>query len=52
MSVGGGGTTTGCGSSADAEALASKAAAHIALHWDGQRITHWYEKRDPKPVAG
>ena len=21
--------------------------AHIALHWDGQRITHWYEKRGP-----
>ena len=20
--------------------------AHIALHWDGQRITHWYEKRN------
>lgn len=19
--------------------------AHIALHWDGQRISHWYEKR-------
>ena len=29
-----------------------KAAAHIALHWDGQRITHWYEKRNPKPVGG
>ncbi len=24
--------------------------AHIALHWDGQRISHWYEKRAPKPV--
>ena len=23
----------------------AKAGAHIALHWDGQRITHWYEKR-------
>ncbi len=22
-------------------------AKHIALHWDGQRITHWFEKRDP-----
>ena len=21
--------------------------AHIALHWDGSRITHWYEKRGP-----
>ena len=30
----------------------AKAAAHIALHWDGQRITHWYEKRNPKPVTG
>jgi RES domain-containing protein len=26
----------------------AKPGAHIALHWDGQRITHWYEKRDPK----
>ena len=26
----------------------AKSGAHIALHWDGQRITHWYEKRDPK----
>lgn len=23
------------------------AAAHIALHWDGRAITHWYEKREP-----
>ena len=23
----------------------ARSAAHIALHWDGQRITHWYEKR-------
>ena len=28
----------------------AKAAAHIALHWDGQRITHWYEKRQPHPL--
>ena len=28
----------------------ARAAAHIALHWDGQRITHWYEKRAPKAV--
>ncbi len=21
--------------------------AHIALHWDGQRISHWFEKRGP-----
>jgi hypothetical protein len=26
-------------------------AAHIALHWDGSRITHWYEKRAPQPLA-
>ena len=26
----------------------AKPGAHIALHWDGQRITHWFEKRDPK----
>ena len=26
----------------------AKSGAHIALHWDGQRITHWFEKRDPK----
>ncbi len=25
----------------------AKAAAHLALHWDGTRITHWYEKRSP-----
>lgn len=25
--------------------------AHIALHWDGQRITHWYEKREPQALA-
>jgi len=24
---------------------------HLALHWDGQRITHWYEKKAPKPLA-
>lgn len=24
-----------------------KAGAHIGLHWDGQRISHWYEKRAP-----
>ena len=23
---------------------------HIALHWDGARITHWYEKRAPKAM--
>ncbi|MDQ6629478.1 MAG: RES family NAD+ phosphorylase [Pseudomonadota bacterium] len=25
----------------------AKAAAHIALHWDGRRITHWFEKQQP-----
>ena len=25
----------------------AKPGAHIALHWDGQRVTHWYEKRSP-----
>jgi hypothetical protein len=25
--------------------------AHIALHWDGSRITHWYEKRAPQALA-
>ena len=29
----------------------AKEAAHIALHWDGQRITHWYEKRAPQPLG-
>ena len=28
----------------------AKAAAHVALHWDGGRITHWYEKRAPHAV--
>ncbi len=25
----------------------ARSRAHIALHWDGERITHWYEKRAP-----
>ena len=25
----------------------AKTGAHIALHWDGERVTHWYEKRGP-----
>ena len=29
----------------------ARQAAHIALHWDGSRITHWYEKRAPKPLS-
>jgi hypothetical protein len=28
----------------------AREAAHIALHWDGARITHWYEKRAPKSL--
>ena len=24
---------------------------HIALHWDGERITHWFEKRAPHPLT-
>lgn len=24
---------------------------HLALHWDGQRISHWYEKRTPRPLG-
>ena len=28
----------------------AKSAAHLALHWDGARITHWYEKRPPHAV--
>ena len=23
----------------------ARSGAHLALHWDGERITHWYEKR-------
>ena len=29
----------------------AKSGAHIALHWDGARITHWYEKRGPHLLA-
>jgi hypothetical protein len=28
----------------------SRQGAHIALHWDGQRFTHWYQKRAPQPL--
>lgn len=28
----------------------AKAAAHIALHWDGRRITHWFEKKQPNEI--
>jgi RES domain len=29
----------------------ARSGTHIALHWDGARITHWYEKRGPHPVG-
>jgi hypothetical protein len=29
----------------------ARSGAHIALHWDGSRITHWFEKRGLHPVA-
>ncbi len=29
----------------------ARQSSHIALHWDGQRITHWFEKKPPRPVA-
>ena len=28
----------------------ARVGAHVALHWDGQRITHWYEKRNPQAL--
>ena len=27
-------------------------ASHIALHWDGARISHWFEKHAPRAVRG
>ena len=29
----------------------ARSGAHIALHWDGARITHWFEKRGLHPIA-
>ncbi|HWI10331.1 MAG TPA: RES family NAD+ phosphorylase [Burkholderiaceae bacterium] len=29
----------------------ARSTTHIALHWDGHRITHWYEKRAPHPLT-
>jgi len=29
----------------------ARTGAHIALHWDGARITHWYEKRAPQALG-
>ena len=28
----------------------ARAASHIALHWDGRRITHWFEKKQPNEL--
>lgn len=25
----------------------ARATRHVAMHWDGQRLTHWYEKQEP-----
>ncbi len=29
----------------------ARSGAHVALHWDGQRITHWFEKKGPHTLA-
>lgn len=29
----------------------ARSGAHLALHWDGQRITHWFEKRGPHALV-
>lgn len=29
----------------------ARAAGHLALHWDGRRITHWFEKGEPHRVT-
>jgi hypothetical protein len=29
----------------------ARAAGHIGLHWDGQRISHWFEKGAPRVVS-
>ena len=29
----------------------ARAAGHLGLHWNGQRISHWFEKREPHPLA-
>ena len=29
----------------------ARAAGHLGLHWDGQRISHWFEKREPHTLA-
>ena len=29
----------------------ARSGAHLALHWDGQRISHWFEKRGPHAIG-
>ena len=29
----------------------ARSGKHIGLHWDGQRITHWFEKRGPHALS-
>ena len=28
----------------------ARAAGHLSLHWDGQRISHWFEKSEPRTL--
>jgi hypothetical protein len=35
-----------------ARALANaRPAGHLSLHWDGRRISHWFEKSEPHPLG-
>jgi hypothetical protein len=29
----------------------ARAAGHLSLHWDGQRISHWFEKSEPHAMG-
>lgn len=29
----------------------ARPAGHVGLHWDGQRMSHWYEKGEPHPMT-
>lgn len=31
--------------------IRARAAGHLGLHWDGQKISHWFEKREPHALA-